>query len=255
MDISLVVSVLSLLVAVLAESRNIAKDQKFNTVRPVGIGLLQLIFVLDKIIYVGDQLLKLLAGIPLADNVVRIAVLGKKWDILKLVEQQQQNLHDFVETCEAPLTQIKSPVSISLGDVINFKIPDKVENVPGGKKMYLQTLTWKLLEGEAPFSKFSIAARTALHNLNQLTQIDKDVNALTLSFPAKITLKQEHAWGKKEPIVESREIAEYDLTKIGDLRKLLEISKAQLDDLKNLRKQLADLTTESFSITELVSNE
>jgi hypothetical protein len=118
MDISIVISILSLLVATLAESRSIAKDKKFDKVRPVGIGLLQLIFILDKIINVGEQLLKLLAGIPLADNIVRIAVLGKKWEILNLVEQQQQNLQNFVETCEAPLTQIKSPVSVNLGDMV-----------------------------------------------------------------------------------------------------------------------------------------
>lgn len=255
MDISLIVSILSLLVATLAESRNIAKDKRFSKVRPVGIGLLQLIFILDKIIDVGDQLLKLLAGIPLAENVVRIAILGKKWEILKLVEQQQQNLQDFVETCEAPLAQINSPVSVNLGDVINFKIPDKVIDVPGGKTMELQVVTWKLLEGETPFSKFSIAARTALHNLSKSTQVDKDVNALTLTFPQKITLKQEHVWSGSSPVIESQEFVEYDLTKTSDLRRLLETSKAQLNDLKSLRKRLADLTLESFSISELVGKE
>jgi hypothetical protein len=142
-----------------------------------------------------------------------------------------------------------------LSDVINFKIPDKVENVPGGKKMQLKVVTWKLLEGEAPFSKFSIAARTALHNLSKSTNIEKDVNILTLTFPTKITLKQEHVWSGSKPVVESQEFVDYDLTKTSDLRRLLETSKTQIDDLRNLRKRLADLTAESFSISELVSNE
>lgn len=255
MDIGLVVSILSLLVATLAESKNIAKDKKFDKVRPVGIGLLQLILVLDKIIDVGDQLLKLLAGIPLTDNVVRIAILSKKREILNLVEQQQKNLQDFVETCEAPLTHIKSPILIKLGDVINLKIPDKVESVPGGKKVYLQVLTWKLLEGETSFSKFGIAARTALHNLSESTQINADVNIFTLTFPKTITLKQEHVWSGDKPIIESKELIEYDLTKTSDLRRLLETSKFQLDDLRNFRKNLADLTAESFSISELAGKE
>lgn len=222
MDISFIVSILSLLVAALAESRSIAKDKKFEKVRPVGIGLLQLILILDRIIGVGEQLLKLLAGIPLADNVFRIAVLGKKWEILKLVEQQQQNLQDFAETCEGPLTQIRSPVLVRLSDVINLIIPDKVEHVPGGKKTNLKVVTWKLLEGEAPFSKFSIAARTALHNLSKSTNVAKDINVLTLTFPTKITLKQEREWFEGNLVVESQEFVDYDLTKTSDLRRLLE---------------------------------
>lgn len=185
MDISLLVAILSLLVAALAEARSITKDKAFDRVRPVGIGLLQVIFILDKIIDVGDQLLGILAEIPLAEGIVRIAALGKKCEILRLVEQQQQNLHDFVETCEAPLTHINSSVSVRLGDVISIRIPDKVKNVPGGKKMSLQVLTWKLLEGETPFSKFGFAARIVLHNLNKSIQIDKDVNFLSLRFPTR----------------------------------------------------------------------
>lgn len=253
MDISLIVSFLSLLVAALAESRNISKDRKFSNIRPLGISLLQLIFILDKIIATGDELLRLLAEIPLTGVTFRINVLMKKWEILKLIERQQKNLRDFTETCEAPLTYIHSVVSIKVGDVISLRIPDEVKEIPVGKRTQLKVLTWKLLEGEMPFSHFSLAARTALMSLGGSIQINKAIGSLAMKFPTKIMLKQEYVL--TEPVIESQTFASYSLTKTSDLRRLLEVSKNQLDDIRNLRTQLSNLTSGLFTIGELAGKE
>ena len=257
MDLGLLIAVLSLLVNTIGEVRETWKDRSQSDIRPLGISLLQLILSLDEIIDVGKKLVTALAGFRPKHDSVHAFWLGEptKHKILSLVRQQLENLDAFTKICEIPLSLMSYGPSVSLGDALELMVPDDTIQVGEGKSQYLKILTWKLLEGEAPLSKFSMVARLTLQALSNSSKCEANEydssNACTLHFPTKVRIKQIHA-RSSEGKIEDTQVVSYDLTKSSDLRRLLEKANDQLEELGHLRERLAQLTRQSFSLDDLV---
>lgn len=247
MNAEIIIAALSLLVAALAEGRALWKDKKRDEIRTSGIALLQLVRALDKVIEVGDQLINILSQIPITEgeDKTRYATLRKKKEILSLVNEQYANLSAFEQIYNDLLTNTNPELPVTLKDCIELMIPDQKVHVPGPKGGYLKVLTWKLVEGESPFSSLRFGAIKALNTYVDSIEVDKELTVLSLSIPTKIRIKE------REAEVVERET--YDLKRPQDLQRLLSKAKTQLDEIKEFREQLTQLILSNLSLADLLA--
>ncbi len=254
MDLSILIAALGLIVAALAEARSIWKDKTKDQIKPIGINILRLIFVLDEIVKSGNELLYIISFIPLTygEKAYLASVKSKQWDILKIVKRQLKNLERFNEIYESSLVLIDSKASISVGKAIELYIPAMTIERGFGKARYLQALTWKLLESEAPISVLSLAAHAALRDCESSIKINEQADFISFKFSNKVKVKYSSFSGIK---VDKQQMVTYDLSKPKDLRQIMENAKNQLDEIKNLRQQLAQVAMTSFSIDELLKSQ
>lgn len=213
---------------------------------------------LDNIIETGEQLILLFADISVSqdEEKTKWAVLrDKRLLIIPLIEQQKGNLESFTKIYETPLDLTGSKTSISLGDVVKLMIPDKTKKEIGAirdrKNGTLRmideiiVLSW-VIEPQSALDKLITPVNRALKTLANAFQINQEIAQLTLKFPTKVTFQQ--------GAMEINENVEYDLTRLSDLRRLLEKSNAQLDEIKRLRGRLAEIIQTTFSLEELLKS-
>jgi hypothetical protein len=207
---------------------------------------------LDEIIKVGDQLILVLANTPIEDEMNRTSILLRKRGVLELVEKQKKNLQSLEEIYQSRLSMINVNAP-SFGETIEFMVADQIKAYGGPKFFRLQILTWKLLEGESAFSKLRIAACLALKSNHDSIEINHDQGYLLFRVPTKIQVREidivkENSIGE----IGQKSFTEYDLTKASDLRRLLEKSKNQLQEIKATREKIVQYVLENISITDLV---
>ena len=256
MDLNILVAALSLLVAGLAELRATRRDLQKDQIRPFGISLLQLMLALDNIIETGEQLILLFADISASKDEEKTewAVLrDKRRLLLPLIESQKENLETFSKIYETPLGFTGTKTPLSLGDTIKLMVPDQVKKEIGmvrdRKKPGLvlaekvTVLSW-VVEPASAFNQLIKPVNQALRMLASSLHLSQGVGQLYLKLPTKVKFQHGHA--------EVEENVEYDLTKLSDLRRLLEKSKSQLDDIKKLRDELSQIIRATFSIEELL---
>lgn len=247
MTVEILISVLSLLVTAFSESRSLLRDKKRDEQITGVIHLLRIIQALDKIIETGENLVSILAQLPITedDNKTRYATLRKKSEILTLVNLQIENLRNFSEILDSTVLDIDSKTKITLKDTIEFMIPDKTERVRDVKTGYLKVLTWKLMKGQPSYSKLWWGARSALRCYSESIEIDDELSVLTLSFPTRFRLTDS---------VEVNESVAYNLKSPRDLRLLLSKSQEHLNSIKEYREQLAALIRRTFTFDDLLKS-
>ncbi len=247
MDLGILIAALSLLVAALAEGRSIWRAKKEDERLTSAILLLQLLQCLDNIINTGSKLIAILSEIPISDerDKTRFVTLKKKKEILEFIKQQFTNLKVFSKIYNSNLLPVNPKASVKLHDAITFFVPDKTKWVPHLKGRYLEVLTWKLLDGEHPFSKVHFLAGGAISSYVESIEIDDRLTFLTLKFPTKIEI-QETASVKQTEI--------YDLKKPRDLRQLLSKAKEQMDEIKLFRKKLAEEIKTNITLAEILAS-
>jgi len=264
MDWNLFIATLGLLVATLDYLGNVWKSMKHKEIEDVGINIVRLITIIDKIIETGDDLLNVLAKLPLT-NKSKANVNGTTREIFQLIRVQNKQLDEFIDAMNSPINSIRSRVPVSLGTAIEILVSDKTAlseiyiDKNGAKRQYLRILTWKLLEEQGPFNQLGIAARLALDTLSRATKLNTRRNSRvsilrrplpTLTFPTKIKIREDA--NKQLHIVESKKKdnwVSYDLNKPADLRRLLEKANQQLSEIKTLRDRLKDLTRDIFDLS------
>lgn len=256
MDISIVLTATSLIVVTLAQAYASIKEKNDPNARAIGISIIQLILTLDKIIDVGDKLVNAFSDIPLEGEISRIAILGKKWDIVELIESQQNNINEFIETSQTPLTAINSQVPVMVGDAVAIMVPDEVK--VDDKFKVLHAITWKLQDEGVPFNRVSTATQLAMQSFENSVQVDSRSNILSLRFIRNARVKETeiNTRAKTNDVqLDSTFTETYDLTNPSDLIRCFEGAKKQLSEIKDLRQSLAELTRKSFTVDDLLHRE
>lgn len=251
MDLNILIAALGLLVAALAEMRAAWRDKTEDQIKPIGVILIQMVFALDRIIDTGDELIGILANVPLKDETV-YGTLQRKKEILDLVQKQRKNLQAFDEMYNASLDQLDPQNDLSVGDTVKFMTSTQPIRT-GGKGRLLDTVEWKLMESELQSTYLGSAARKMLSILAASVKIDDSVGDLEFQFPTKIRLGVIRiARGGERVRIEGQDTVSYDLTKRADVRRLFDTAQKQLNEMRSYRQQLAQFVQSSFSLDGLM---
>jgi hypothetical protein len=269
MDLNILIAALSLLVASLAEIRATWRDKSKDQVKPLGVLLLQLLFTLDRIIETGQKLINILASIPLKDE-TGLGTIGKKKEILSLVQEQRKNLAFFDEIYNLALYEFSPQNTPSVGSAIEFMIsakpipPIKNKGKPiddidleylNNKTKFLDAIQWKLLDTGLSSSYLGVTARNLLKTFNNSIYINDSLGDLSFHFPVKIRVRIAKFTGGGEHIkIDEASFVEYDLKRQADIRNLLYQAQIQLKELKEYRQELAEFIQTSFSLIDLVKS-
>lgn len=251
MDLNILIAALGLLVAALAEMRAAWRDKTEDQIKPMGVILIQMVFALDRIIDTGDELIGILASVPLKSETV-FGTLQRKKEILDLVQEQRKNLQTFDELYNASLDQLDPQNALSVGDAVEFMISTQ-PIYTDLKGILLDAVEWKLLESELQSIYLGSAARKMLSTFAASVKIDKSAGDLEFQFPTKIRFGVIRLAGGDERIkVEGQDTISYDLTKRADVRRLFDTAQKQLNEMRRYRQQLAQFVQSSFSLDGLM---
>jgi len=160
MDLSILISALSLLVSILTELSTALREKNTDEIKKIRLSLLKLVHVLDAIIGVGE---KLLTSIAVFQSDTPGAI-NQNRTIRELIDQQTSNLDALAKIYNTPITLAGQKVPMSVGSSIEILIPNKTEDtglmiVCKGKKHFLRVLSWKLLRKPATPGQLEFAAR------------------------------------------------------------------------------------------------
>ncbi|MBL8091114.1 MAG: hypothetical protein JNJ43_12340 [Anaerolineales bacterium] len=255
MDLSILIAALSLIIAGLSEARSIWRDKSKDEIKSVGVILIQIVFTLDKIIAVGEKLIRIIANIPLTNDKVFGALASTKKEILELIDQQKKNLEVLDELYSVTLNALPLSNKITLGDTIEIMLATKLGEKGGPKGSYLYAVEYVLmnLDGNSQYKYLSNANKIIKTFINSI-HINKKWGDLQIEQGKRIRVGVLRPKDKKEIVIlEAQETASYDLTRKADIRRLLEISKLQLEEMKLQRNQISDFIQSSFLLKDLMN--